>query len=157
MKNLNELLEKIKVKNDRNINITIRNEKNETLTHQSIKLSEFKGGIKKFAKITNNVTLRWYDEPLNITVDTVEIKFRGGKFATNTKKIVNCYLDSQTLHRTENVQEIRRELRDNIYKFLDTKCDNILQVVEMIKYIEKTPVKLLANAVCNTNFLLENE
>lgn len=155
MKNLESVLNKGTKKEGTNVTVTIRNEKNETLITQVMKLSDFKGGIKTFAKITNNVTLRWYDEPLNITIDTVELKFKGGKFASNTKKIVNCYLDSQTLYKTENVIEIRREFRNNIYNFLDTKCDNILQVVELIKYIEKTPIKLLAQTVCNTNFLLE--
>lgn len=154
--NLQSVLDKGTKKEGANVTITIRNEKNEMLVNQVMKLSEFKGGIKTFAKITNNITLRWYDEPLNITIDTIELKFKGGKFASNTKKIVNCYLNSQTLYKTENVLEIRRELRNNVYSFLNSKCDNILQVVELIKYIEKTPIKLLAQTICNTNFLLES-
>lgn len=98
--NLQSVLDKGTKKEGANVTITIRNEKNEMLVNQVMKLSEFKGGIKTFAKITNNITLRWYDEPLNITIDTIELKFKGGKFASNTKKIVNCYLNSQTLYKT---------------------------------------------------------
>jgi len=161
MKSVNNLeaLLSNNVKNQNEIvNITIRNEKNVELISQKMKVSDFKGGIKTFAKITNNITLRWYDEPLSITINTIEIKFLGGKFASNTRKIINCYLDSQTFYKTENVTEIRKELRQSVYNFLDSNCDNILQVVELIKFIEKTPTKQLANAVLNTNFkAIENE
>jgi hypothetical protein len=158
IENLETLLAKNVKSQAETVNITIRNEKNEVLITQKMKLSDFKGGIKTFAKITNNITLRWYDEPLNITINSIEIKFFGGKFASNVRKIVNCYLDSQTFYKTENVNEIRKELRQGVYNFLDSNCDNILQVVELIKFIEKTPVKQLANVVLNTNFkVIENE
>lgn len=152
--NLETLLDSKKSKDTAKVSITIRNEKFETLISQNISLNEFRGGIKTFAKIVNNITLRWYEESLTITVNSVEFKFLGGKFAPNVRKLINCYLDSQTLFKTENVTEIRKELRVNVYNFLDSKCNNILQVVELIKFIEKTPVKLLANAVVNTNFLI---
>jgi hypothetical protein len=156
--NLETLLSNNVKKQSDTVNITVRNEKNVELISQKMKVSDFKGGIKTFAKITNNITLRWYDEPLNITINSTEIKFLGGKFASNTRKIINCYLDSQTFYKTENVTEIRRELRQSVYNFLDSNCDNILQVVELIKFIEKTPTKQLANAVLNTNFsAIENE
>jgi len=156
--NLETLLSNNVKKQSDTVNITIRNEKNVELISQKMKVSDFKGGIKTFAKITNNITLRWYDEPLSITINTIEIKFLGGKFASNTRKIINCYLDSQTFYKTENVTEIRKELRQSVYNFLDSNCDNILQVVELIKFIEKTPTKQLANAVLNTNFkAIENE
>jgi len=156
--NLETLLSNNVKKQSDTVNITVRNEKNVELISQKMKVSDFKGGIKTFAKITNNITLRWYDEPLSITINTIEIKFLGGKFASNTRKIINCYLDSQTFYKTENVTEIRKELRNDVYAFLDSNCDNILQVVELIKFIEKTPTKQLANAVLNTNFkAIENE
>ena len=156
--NLETLLSNNVKKQSDTVNITVRNEKNVELISQKMKVSDFKGGIKTFAKITNNITLRWYDEPLSITINTIEIKFLGGKFASNTRKIINCYLDSQTFYKTENVTEIRKELRQSVYNFLDSNCDNILQVVELIKFIEKTPTKQLANAVLNTNFkAIENE
>ncbi len=156
--NLEALLSNNVKKQNDTVNITVRNEKNVELISQKMKVSDFKGGIKTFAKITNNITLRWYDEPLSITINTIEIKFLGGKFASNTRKIINCYLDSQTFYKTENVTEIRKELRQSVYNFLDSNCDNILQVVELIKFIEKTPTKQLANAVLNTNFkAIENE
>ncbi len=156
MKNLVELLDKsAKKANNTKVTITIRDAKNVILVEQKILLSDFKGGTKEFARIVNSITLRWFDEPLTITVNTIELQFLGGKFANNTKKIVRCYVDSKVLFKTENVSEIKKEFRTQVYNFFDTKCDNILEVIDLIKFVEKTPAKVLANVVANTNFLIE--
>lgn len=156
MKTLVELLEKsAKKSNDTKVFITIRDAKDTTLIEQKIILSDFKGGIKEFARIVNSITLRWYGEPLTITINTIDIKFLGGKFANNTKKIVRCYVDSKVLFKTENVIEIKKEFRMQVYAFFDAKCSNILEVVDLIKFVEKTPIKVLANVVASTNFLIE--
>lgn len=156
MKTLVELLDKnAKKSEDTKVSITIRNAKDTILVEQKILLSDFKGGTKEFARIVNSVTLRWFEEPLTITINTIELKFLGGKFANNTKKIVRCYVDSKVLFKTENVLEIKKEFRTQVYNFFDVKCDNILEVVDLIKFVEKTPIKTLANVVASTNFLIE--
>lgn len=156
MKNLVELLEKNAKKADNTkVVITIRDAKNNILVEQSIRLCDFKGGVNEFARIVNSITLRWFEEPLTITVNTVELAFIGGKFANSTKKIVRCYVDSKVLFKTENVVEVKKAFRQEVYAFFDAKCTNILEVIDLIKFIDKTPIKTLANVVASTNFLIE--
>lgn len=158
MKNLVELLEKSAKKDDKTkIVITLRRDDKtyEILKEQTITLADFKGGVKKFVSIQNSVTLRWEDEPLELTINSVAFKFKGGKFALNMRAVVNSYIDSQNWVKTEGITQSKREARNLIYAFFDANCDNLLSVITFLKFVEKAKRSELINVVCNTNFLIE--
>src|SRR5690554_3173195 len=116
MKTIEKIL-KNNAKANSQVKITIREEgSNDAVFEQTIKNHEAVKNVKSFVKRVNALTLPYKGKSMYITINTVEIRFIGGKFAPNFRKLANILIANE-LGFIDNPDQAA-ELRDLFYAYI---------------------------------------
>lgn len=132
------------------VTITIREEgSNKAVFEQKVKSFEAVKNVKAFVKRVNALTLPHKGKLMYITINTMEMKFIGGKFAPNFRKLANIFITNE-LGFIDNPDQAS-ELRDLFYAYISTNVNNILDAVKLISLVQNSTILELANAMSGIN------
>lgn len=135
-----------KVANDKKVKISIRLSSNDQLiSEQTLQASKLVSNTREFVKRVNLLTLPYEGKNCYITVDTIEIAFVGGKFASNLQKLAKVYTVKYLQFEVNKEEE--KLLRSEFYNFIDERCTSIIDVVNLIKFVSTVKPYELAQSL----------
>lgn len=145
MKTIEQILNS-NAKANAEVKITIREEgSNKAVFEQTVKNHQAVKNIKSFVKRVNALTLPYSGKAMYITINTTEIKFIGGKFAPNFRKLANILVANE-LGFIDNPDQAS-ELRDLFYAYISTNVNNIMDVVKLTALVQSSTILELTKAM----------
>ena len=155
MKTLTKIFE-TKTNELKKIKIDIRlSHKDVLIVSQELPLHKLVSNTKEFVNRVNLLTLPYAGKNCYITVNGVELAFEGGKFASNIQKLAKIYVANHLFF--ENDVEKAKLLRNDFYTYIDERCKNLIDVVNLIKFVTNVKPYELAQSLNGLKIEAKNE
>jgi len=158
MSNFNQIIEKFKnrqaISEETSIKIFVEKR---LIFSQKIKTEDFGGGIKSFVKVVNSLTLSRKGKSAEITFlfdnsdKPIVIQFISGKFSINLKRLIEVSINKRYgfMSSTEISNRLRENFKNNIYSFIDSKIEGIVETIKFLNFVEKVPLIQLEESFIN--------